>query len=92
MKKAANEQKQAAAAAAAEETVFNTGRWTQTEIGKCAQSLYPNGSSTNYAPMGEHVTTRSNSAITLFGNQKVKHNARILETHANHPIFALCNT
>jgi len=45
------------------ETVFNSGRWSETEIEKCAQSLYPNCRCTSYVTMGENVTIRSIQAI-----------------------------
>lgn len=57
------------------ETVFNTGRWSEMKIEKCAQLLYPNGNGTKYETMGEIVTTRIIPAIRSYYN---KHKAKLL--------------
>ena len=37
------------------ENVFNSGRWSKTEIAKCAQSLHPNGHRTSYVTIVSRI-------------------------------------
>ena len=63
-----------------------SSNWTSTEFEKLARSLFPNGSSTTYDTMCEHVLTRTKSAVKSYYNIHKKKLLRDCKKYAKNDI------